>query len=114
MAGAKKSQTLEAAKALESFESPVLLVWAPEDKVFPLKYAERLANAMPDARIVEVPGAGTFVALDQPERVADAVRDFVRGPADPFRCLKRPRSNPRGRGQSANRGFFVRPSLRYV
>jgi len=77
MAGAKKSQTLEAAKALESFESPVLLAWASEDKVFPPKYAERLAEALPDARIVEVPGAGTFVALDQPERVADAIRGFV-------------------------------------
>jgi len=78
MAGADKSQTLQAAKDLESFSAPTLLVWASEDKVFPLKYAERLANAMPDARIVEVPGAGTFVALDQPERVADAIRDFVK------------------------------------
>ena len=77
MAGANKSQTLEAAKRLESFQSPALLVWAPEDKVFPLSYAERLAEAMPDARITEVPGAGTFVALDQPERVASAIRDFI-------------------------------------
>ena len=79
MAGANKSQTLDAANVLESFDSPVCLVWAPEDKVFPLSYAERLARALPNARIVEVPGAGTFVALDQPERVADAIRDFVRG-----------------------------------
>jgi pimeloyl-ACP methyl ester carboxylesterase len=77
MAGANKSQTLEAARKLESFGSPTLLVWASEDRVFPLSYAERLAEAMPNARIVEVPGAGTFVALDQPERVADAIRDFV-------------------------------------
>jgi pimeloyl-ACP methyl ester carboxylesterase len=46
MAGANKSQTLDAAEKLESFDSPALLVWAPEDKVFPLKYAERLASAM--------------------------------------------------------------------
>ena len=78
MAGANKSQTLEAARALESFDSPALLVWASEDKVFPLSYAERLAEAMPNARITEVQGAGTFVALDQPERVADAIRDFVK------------------------------------
>lgn len=77
MAGANKSQTIDAAKKLESFKSPVLLVWASEDKVFPLKYAERLANALPNARIVEVSGAGTFVALDQPDRVADAIRDFM-------------------------------------
>src|SRR5688572_21950 len=51
MAGANKSQTLAAAKKLESYDSPALLVWAPEDKVFPLSYAERLAEAMPDARI---------------------------------------------------------------
>ena len=78
MAGASKSQTLDAARALESFDSPALLVWASEDRVFPLRYAERLAGAMPNARIVEVPDAGTFVALDQPGRVADAIRDFVK------------------------------------
>lgn len=78
MAGANKSQTLEAAKTLESFDSPTLLVWASEDKVFPLSYAERLAEAMPNARITEVSGAGTFVALDQPERVAEAIREFVK------------------------------------
>jgi pimeloyl-ACP methyl ester carboxylesterase len=77
MAGADKRQTLEAAKTLESFGSPVLLAWAAEDRVFPLSYAERLAGAMPDARIVEIPDAGTFVPLDQPQRVADAIRDFV-------------------------------------
>ena len=83
MAGANRSQTIEAAKALESFESPTLLVWASEDKVFPLSYAERLADAMPNARITEVQGAGTFVALDQPERVAEAIRSFVKETADP-------------------------------
>jgi pimeloyl-ACP methyl ester carboxylesterase len=81
MAGADKSQTLDAARTLESFESPVLLVWASEDKVFPLSYAERLAGALPDARVVVVAGAGTFVALDQPELVSDAIRDFVRSTA---------------------------------
>jgi pimeloyl-ACP methyl ester carboxylesterase len=78
MAGANKSQTLEAAEQLKSFEKPVLLAWAPEDRVFPLSYAKRLAEAVPDARITEVADAGTFVGLDQPERVAEAIRGFVK------------------------------------
>lgn len=78
MAGANKQQTLDAARALESFESPTLLAWASEDTFFTLSYAQRLADAMPDARIVEIPDAKTFVPLDQPAKVADAIRDFVR------------------------------------
>lgn len=81
MAGANNSQTLDAAKSLESFDSPALLVWASEDDVFPLKYAERLADAMPNARIAPVSDAGTFIALDQPKKVAEAIGNFVRDTA---------------------------------
>jgi len=54
-----------------------LLTWAPGDKFFPIKYAERLAKETPKARIVQIPDAGTFVALDQPQRLADEIASFV-------------------------------------
>ena len=76
--GASSRQTEEAAKKLESFEAPVLLVWAPEDPFFKLSYAKRLEAAIPNARIVEVPDAKTFVPLDQPAKVAEAIRSFVK------------------------------------
>ncbi len=72
-----KRYTLEAAEKLRTSDLPVLLAWTPKDRVFPLEYAERLAGEVPNAKIVEIPDAGTFVPLDQPERVADAIANFV-------------------------------------
>jgi pimeloyl-ACP methyl ester carboxylesterase len=77
--GMNKRYTLEAAEKLGKSDLPVLLTWAPKDRVFPLKFAERLAGEVPNARIVEIPDAGTFVPLDQPHRVADEIAGFVNG-----------------------------------
>lgn len=69
--------TLEAAAKLHRSELPLLLAWAPGDRYFPLQYAERLAAEVPNARIVEIPDARTFVPLDQPQRVADEIAAFA-------------------------------------
>jgi pimeloyl-ACP methyl ester carboxylesterase len=75
--GMNKRFTLEAAEKLSESDLPILLTWAPGDRFFPIKYAERLANETPNARIVEIPDAGTFVPLDQPQRLADEIARFV-------------------------------------
>jgi pimeloyl-ACP methyl ester carboxylesterase len=75
--GMNKRYTLEAAEKLRGSELPILLTWAPGDKLFPLKYAQRLASEVPNARIVEIPDAATFVPLDQPQRLADEIAAFV-------------------------------------
>jgi pimeloyl-ACP methyl ester carboxylesterase len=75
--GMHKRFTLEAAEKLSESDLPILLTWAPGDRFFPMKYAERLANETPNARIVEIPGAKTFVPLDQPQRLADEIARFV-------------------------------------
>ena len=72
-----KRYTLEAAEKLRSSDLPILLAWAPDDKVFPLKWAERLAGEVPNARIVEIPDSATFVPLDQPQRLADEIAAFI-------------------------------------
>jgi pimeloyl-ACP methyl ester carboxylesterase len=73
--------TIEAAEKLESFEKPVLLAWAVEDKLFPLEYAKRFAEAVPDGTLEEITDSYTFVPEDQPERLAEAIASFVRRPA---------------------------------
>ena len=75
--GMHKRYTLEAAEKLASSALPLLLAWAPNDRVFPFKYAERLASEVPNSRIVEIPDARTFVPLDQPQRLADAIAEFA-------------------------------------
>jgi pimeloyl-ACP methyl ester carboxylesterase len=78
-AGMNKRYTLEAAEKLRSSDLPLLLTWAPGDRFFPIKYAERLAGETPNARIVEIPDSSTFVSLDQPQRLADEIAKFVDG-----------------------------------
>jgi pimeloyl-ACP methyl ester carboxylesterase len=76
-AGMNKRYTLEAAERLSESELPLLLTWAPGDKFFPISYAERLEKETPNARLVRIPEASTFVALDQPTRLADEIATFV-------------------------------------
>jgi pimeloyl-ACP methyl ester carboxylesterase len=67
----------DVATRLPSFTKPVLLCWAPDDRFFKISLGRRLAETFPDARLVEVADARTFVALDQPARVADEIASFV-------------------------------------
>jgi pimeloyl-ACP methyl ester carboxylesterase len=75
--GMNKRYTLEAAEKLRNSDLPLLLTWAPGDRVFPLKFAERLAGEVPNAQIVQIPDSRTFVPLDQPQRLADAIAEFA-------------------------------------
>jgi pimeloyl-ACP methyl ester carboxylesterase len=75
-AGMNKRYTLEAAEKLRGSDLPILLTWAPGDRFFPLKYAQRLAGEVPNARLVEIHDAKTFVPLDQPAQLADLIADF--------------------------------------
>ena len=72
--GASKEHTLRAAEALRGFDKPVLLAWAPEDRaVFPMKYAERFRQELPNARLETVPDSYSFVPEDNPERLAELI-----------------------------------------
>lgn len=74
--GISKEHTIRAAQLFARFDKPVLLAWAEEDKLFPLALAERLAKALPRARLQVIPGTRTFVAEDQPGLLAMAVAEF--------------------------------------
>jgi pimeloyl-ACP methyl ester carboxylesterase len=71
--------TLAAAEKLRDFHRPVLLAWAREDKFFKVKLAERLLAVLPDGRLELIDDSYTFVPIDQPQRLADLVREFVLG-----------------------------------
>jgi pimeloyl-ACP methyl ester carboxylesterase len=79
--GIDKRYTLEAAKRFGEFSKPVLLAWAPEDRFFKFRYAERLAQAFPDARLERIEDSYTFVPIDQPRRTAELIAAFAREPA---------------------------------
>ena len=54
-----------------------MLAWGREDRFFKPKYAERLAEAIPNSRLEWVDDSRTFVSLDAPERLAALIGEFV-------------------------------------
>jgi pimeloyl-ACP methyl ester carboxylesterase len=77
LAGERPRLLLDAAKAIPGFDRPVLVIWGEACKFFPTEYARRLAADFPNATLVTVPGAGTWVPVDNPDTVAGAIMKFV-------------------------------------
>ena len=61
---------------LGGFDGPALLVWGNGDRFFTVEHARRLRDVFRDATLVEVEGGRTFVPLDEPERLAEAIAAF--------------------------------------
>jgi pimeloyl-ACP methyl ester carboxylesterase len=80
LSGLDPATLLDNTPKLSSFDKPVLLAWAREDKFFKIEHAHRLAAIFPDARVEELSDAYTFVSWDQPERVAELIAAFVGAP----------------------------------
>lgn len=78
--GLRSEVLVAAARELPSFDRPVLLAWALDDKLFPLRDAERLAAVFPDARLETIPGSRAFSMVDAPDRLAALIGDFAAVP----------------------------------
>jgi pimeloyl-ACP methyl ester carboxylesterase len=57
----------------ERFTKPVTLVWGMRDRCFKPTLGRRMAALFPNSRMIEVADAKTFVALDDPSAVIDAI-----------------------------------------
>jgi pimeloyl-ACP methyl ester carboxylesterase len=68
---------IAATEALPSFDRPVLVVWASEDRVMPPEHGRRLAELFPKSRLVEIPDSYTLVPEDQPALLALQLRQFM-------------------------------------
>ncbi|HEY3505223.1 MAG TPA: alpha/beta hydrolase [Actinocatenispora sp.] len=68
---------LPVADRLATFHRPALVVWARGDRVMPPEHGRRLAELLPRGRLRFVDDTATLVPLDQPERLARILRDFV-------------------------------------
>lgn len=62
---------------LAGFDKPALVIWAPEDTLMPPDHGRRLAELLPQGRLVELADSYTLVQEDQPVAVADAFRAFI-------------------------------------
>jgi pimeloyl-ACP methyl ester carboxylesterase len=68
---------LAATPALRSFERPVLVIWASEDRLMPAAHGRRLAEVFPDSRLVEVPDSYTLMPIDRPDVLASELGPFA-------------------------------------
>ncbi len=68
---------VQAADRLAGFDRPVLVVWASRDRVMPPGHGRRLAELVPQGRLVELDDSRTLIALDQPVALAQLVGDFT-------------------------------------
>ncbi len=80
LTGSSNRQTLAAADRFSSYEGPVLVVWAEEDRLFPRSLGERLAAAFPHGRLETVSNTLTFIPLDRPQQLTDLIEQWLHGP----------------------------------
>ena len=58
---------------------PTLIVWGTKDRLIPTWHATKAQQAIPGSRVELFEGAGHFPHLDEPERFAQVLRDFIAG-----------------------------------
>jgi 3-oxoadipate enol-lactonase len=61
----------------EQIAQPALVIHGTADRVIPFANGELLASQLPNARLLRLDGVGHLPYLEEPERFASAVREFL-------------------------------------
>jgi pimeloyl-ACP methyl ester carboxylesterase len=72
-----KDEFCAATERLRSFDRPALVIWAAEDRVMPIEHGRRLAELLPQGRLVEIADSYTLIPEDQPQALAGHLRGFA-------------------------------------
>ncbi|WP_306172901.1 alpha/beta hydrolase [Mycolicibacterium hippocampi] len=72
-----RQELMRLSERLGTFDRPVLVVWATEDKLMPAEHGQRLAALFSRARLVEIDDSYTLIPQDQPNRLAAELRGFI-------------------------------------
>jgi pimeloyl-ACP methyl ester carboxylesterase len=75
--GFERTALLDSATWLTGFDKPTRIVWGTRDRFFTVALARRLANTFPRARLDEIDDATTFISIDRPDTVADAILKVI-------------------------------------
>lgn len=68
---------LDLAEAADSVAVPAVVIAGGRDRLTPLRQARKLVEALPDAELVEVEGAGHTVMLEAPDEVTATLASFA-------------------------------------
>jgi pimeloyl-ACP methyl ester carboxylesterase len=69
--------SLPLGQLLKGVQTPALVVWGEADAIVPLDCASQYVEALPEARLEIVPGAGHALELEEPEALAQLIAEFV-------------------------------------
>ena len=72
-----RRELLRAAEALRAFERPALVLWAAEDRLMPIEHGPRLAELLPQGRLVKIADSRTLIPEDQPGELAAHMRELL-------------------------------------
>lgn len=59
---------------------PTLIVWGTNDRIIPASHALDARRSVPECQVEMFEGAGHFPHLDDPDRFAQVLREFIDGP----------------------------------
>ena len=63
---------------LRDIHVPTLLLWGEEDAFVDPKIGEKLSNALPDGRLVRIPGVARLLPEENPKFLTEQLLDFMR------------------------------------
>jgi pimeloyl-ACP methyl ester carboxylesterase len=58
-------------------DMPTLIVWGTDDPIIPLEHGRAAHELVPGSRLVEIEGAGHWPQLDEPDRLVEAIGEFI-------------------------------------
>jgi pimeloyl-ACP methyl ester carboxylesterase len=56
---------------------PLLIIWGARDRIIPVAHGRRAHELVPDSRLEVFEGSGHFPHLDEPDRFARTLRDWI-------------------------------------
>jgi pimeloyl-ACP methyl ester carboxylesterase len=62
---------------LANVQAPTLVIWGEEDRWVDSRLPDRLVNAIPDARLLRLPGVARLVPEENPEQLTELLLKFV-------------------------------------
>ncbi len=63
---------------LRNIHVPALILWGEEDGFVDAKVGEKLTNALPDGRLVKMPGVARLLPEENPEYLCELLLDFMK------------------------------------
>ena len=73
----RSEELVTRSREIEALAIPVLLVWGSEGRFQPLRFAQRLASALPNGRLKVIESAGHFLPEDAPRELGDLIVEFL-------------------------------------